>query len=241
MAHRKYAHPRGRASTSLVRKRKRNYGSRGSNKRTKRPRSVIVRGVNFIPDAYMCKLRYSTVVKMSGAFLSEVLYRGNGPYDPKHAAGGGQPYGWDQISPLYTNYVCRGSKVFIRLNALATTAGAGSCMATLNPQVETTGATDLNLLLETGKTRSRLLNISTGRGAQGTISMYRSTRNVYGITKKQNADDDFSALVGTYPVNQWYWRFGVASLDGTTNVNVDAVVEITYYVKFYGRKLQNAS
>lgn len=201
----------------------------------KNANSIIVKGPNIIPDRYVCKMPYvftTTITSVSGA-IGTNIYRGNGPYDPLQPVGGDQPLGYDQLSALYNRYYVSGCA--INVTVLPNTEDTSSiCDMVLFPSSGTVVSANNDQNAEQPYSRRIFTNLASSRGTQ--INHYMSTASMYGISKeKARADDAYTALNSTTPVNQWYWLLNAQSPDRTSSEVYIYKVKITYYVEWYDR------
>lgn len=60
------------------------------------------------------------------------------------------------------------------------------------------------------------------------------TKKVFGVPDIK--EDDYTGDVSVDPVLQWYWLFGISSMDGLTNQTYDYMWSIVYSCEFYERK-----
>lgn len=211
-----------------------------SNTSLKKYRPTMVRGIG-ISNEMFTKLKYNTNLVLTMTLGSMVTYqfRGNALYDPDLTGTGQQPQYFDQYALLFNKYRVAGSKV--RLAFSNTTASVADQQ--LNKVVlSARPTTDMysNLLQASEAPNSRTGFSAFSATAPGKLVSYRSTSQVEGIKKiASKIDDDFASAVTTNPTNQWYWTIyaGPFNSQYATTCTIVVDVNITYYVKFYDRKL----
>jgi hypothetical protein len=165
-----------------------------------------------------------------------VTYRLNGPYDPDAAVGGGQPRGYDQLTPIYDQYrVVRAdveiifsdpSAVYyycgyrVRRNADTTTAGL------------TYGqAVDLPL--------TKIEHLSTTGNRQRRFKFSINPGKVFGMTDRQVEDDpNFASAANTVPTNQAVVDV-IALCTAASAIDASVQIRIQYHTVWSKLKLFN--
>jgi hypothetical protein len=172
-------------------------------------------------------------------------YRANGPYDPDYAAGGGQPYGYDQCAAFFERYTVLNSR--IKVTAWSQT-GAGSGTGTANGMVF--------VLLSADATAPTTLEDAIGQ--MGTchvtpIGSQDGNRGVVVVNNSFNARKFFSTpdpttngqIGGLYNGNpdlQAFFHVGYS--DASSGVDAAIItfcVEISYDMVWYGRRQVTSS
>ncbi len=208
-------------------RRKRRVKHRRRRKRRTNQNSLVFRGRGFIPQRFLTKQVYSQLQQVD-AVASNVLIQFSiiniRQIDP--ALGGEQPMGFDQMMELYTQYQVHGCKINIRfVNA---TADAVMCCLFPHPSI-TTGWT-LEQSLEQPLQKNIILSGKGGGKDVQTLSMYVSPKKLYG---RKLLDNDFVGTVGTNPVQNMRWNLFVANMESSADIQLNYVIRIVYYVKFF--------
>lgn len=128
----------------------------------------------------------------------EHIFRLNSLYDPDYTYGGHQPLGFDQLSPLYTNYTVIGCR------ARVTLTNTGHAPANFYLFPSSTGASmvsdaQLSVMCERGLARWCQLAPAGQGGATKTLTLNWSAKKWFG--KSPFADDGCSANMGANPSN----------------------------------------
>lgn len=222
-----YTRKRRGARNRLMYRRKRN-----------KPQLSVVRGVSAFPDETMVKLKYTQIYNVStGSNIDNVQYRGNGPFDPEVAVGGGQPPMYDTYTSMYYRYDCRGCRIKATLLPTTNTVAASSIVWGIIPTNDSSYSYTLGDIIEQPLSKWKTANALYGAGRNQTIVHYMSTQKMKGLRKGQLNDDTYHADTSSTPISQWYWDVLVSSADEATVPICNIVVELTYYVRFYNRKV----
>jgi hypothetical protein len=200
-----------------------------------------------LKDRFRCKLVYSEdtgVTANAGVntFGSTASYRLNSLHDPRYAAGGNQPYGYDQIAALYNKYIVYGAKVEATF-----LANSGSM---LNCALQIQQPNDTNDL--TGKTigfASELPGVvikplyGNGEG-RCTIVCYVPIHKALGVRRQAVLldPDNYGAVVSTGPTIIPYAKVALSNAASAGTAPTATVnIKITYYAEFFERVPLNES
>jgi len=165
-----------------------------------------------------------------GATSYEWVYRGNGPFDPEVAAGGGQPTGYDQWSAFYSSQRTHGSSITIVGTNGSTGSQAGLTLLPTNAATGTTQALTLTYPYVKHTVAGQL-------NSDNKFKLYNrmTTVKLEGIQSIEG-DDAFASVIGALPANQWYWNFGVFSTGGAiTGLALQFIATIIYDIEYFGR------
>jgi hypothetical protein len=215
--------------------------SRGRTQNENRRRKTVINHIG-IPDELHCRLRYiETFQDVAGAF-EEYLYRGNGPYDPNQAVGGGQPQYWDELTAMYGSYCSVRSRMRLEVLQQAGSTAASFISVGVYPNINTTAAITLTQAQMQDRSKHRNLGPNTGNRGVVEFTYESSIMQMYGVTL-QNAYDsaDFQSATSTTPVDEWFYHIYIGTYDSATNVNVRVNVVIDYDIKFYDRLVSDPS
>lgn len=204
--------------------------------------SVVLMPQGF-PDSAVTKLRWSgskNIPVNNGDDPAFIYIRGNGPYDPDVASGGYYPYYYDNYAALYDNYVCYASKIKVTfLGPVANADGQKVVFGVVPFVVPATLPTTLRVNeVPYASHKYAQLNISS---ITPSIKKYMTTQKIFGVSKTKVRDDDkFSALTNSnVPASEWRWAIYASRLAADPNLgaiaNVAIDIQVTYYVKFFGR------
>lgn len=204
---------------------------------TGKPKTSIIlyKGIG-IPSIYCCKLKYSEHLSFTSGAYNDFIIRGNGPYDPKFAAFGGQPMYWDQLTALYNRYTAISSSVAVTFVNKTSTGEASFTKVGIYPLGDSTTAMDINTATERDNCKYSQLGPNSGDQGIITIDHYAKATAILGKAKDENTDDILSADISSVPARQWFWHIFAGTLDQLTATNVYIDVTVTYYVKFFNRK-----
>lgn len=160
------------------------------------------------------------------------IFRGNSLNDPDFSGVGHQPMGYDQLASVFNRYMVHSCSIRVTLQA-ASAGGAGNVYLIVYPTKTSAAisATSLNNLLENPTSRWKLCN-STSGGSPETVRHFTSTSSIMGFPSWSTLNQ---ALVGTDPINQYFWNVYAYNIAGDPLVtqSVQYVVELTYFCTFF--------
>jgi len=181
------------------------------------------------------QLKYVVNTAFAGTSPQTFVFRGNGPFDPEFAVGGGQPNGYDQWKAFYRRYRVKGCKIEMRAGTEAANNTTGICVTPLN-----TSAIQTNPVIYLENTKSKQAdNVGTSVGTSAmSVYHYMSTAEIRGGPYDLvQYEADLSALVTANPTQEWYWHTTVYNADGSTGaVDCNCNITLTYFVEFYDRE-----
>lgn len=213
-----------RRKSASYRRRTTRFGRRTGGYRRTAKRTRRMRGsAGGFPKIMRTKISY--VLNRSGTTDASYILRGNGPYDPEEATGGGQPMAWAQYLAIYGSYKVTGSSIKLQTINNDTTP----CKAIIVANTSNSHLSTLDVapdLVQTTNHRYQALTGSQAGKNIGVMSMYRRTSKFYpGIS------DTVTATTSANPADQWYWH--IVMKDSTA---WEFYAKVTYYVKFFERK-----
>lgn len=192
------------------------------------------------PPQMDVKLRYcwqnglsTPGVGFSGTFGTEQVFRLNSLFDPDLTGTGHQPFGFDQLTPIYGRYVVSGVDVDIEFfnsnsddliaaftiqSGQNTTALAGS---TIESAVERQSVM-VRSVPTTGQNRWKYTEHFPIHAIEGQVP---------GIVYR---DDAYQSLVNSSPINQCYLRLAAACSVANGKL-VQCQVVLTYHARFLER------
>lgn len=224
--------PAPRRRSAPVHRRPAPYRRRSMVPRRRKP-GIYVNPVGTADYAFV-KLRYVDTfsVGANGVAPSLNVFRGNGPYDPLYAAGGGTCDHFATYAALYQRYICTGSK--LRVTFMNGGANDIMCAVIAAPDTYTPGSEPLTETMEQKRCITRTLGNNNGGNNIKVIQSYQSTARIMSVPKVTVlADDAFQSGVATIPSREWVWNILTQTADEATNTTVRFKVEITYYCKFF--------
>lgn len=204
-----------------------------------KPTTTVQTGRLPFAQSYLANFPYSTSSSLNPdeyTFLSSgTQYRLNSLYDPVFAAGGKQPFQFDQLSTVYLKYRVYGAKVEITFNNPTGDGLYVGYHVGFSADPFTPIGKDASYLSEIAK--GRLIPINNTGSQTKVMSFYVPINTVFGVPKSQiGIDPNYSSTVFTNPVNQAILT--VLALDSTGNAtakNIEYRLKITYYSKMYER------
>jgi hypothetical protein len=181
----------------------------------------------------MVKLKYADLITLApGATYAQYTFRGNSLFDPDYTGTGHQPRYFDQWSAFYQKYKVLSSSIRVSVSNYSATGGV---ICVIVPHTDILTLTSYSSAAEQPRMkRTEQLPVSTRMGALNTIRHGITTQAVCGLSSAQVSSEDWSATVGSNPLQVWYWNlgfFGAAS----NNVSVSFDVELEFVALLYDR------
>jgi len=186
-----------------------------------------------IPDRYMVKLKYADTIALTSAATPVAhLFRTNSLFDPDYTGVGHQPYGYDQLTPLYSQYRVFGISYKITFTNIS--SGPMDVAVVLKSVVAL--STVWNTIEEKPYVKVRHLAMPTAGGSIQVIKGYVSNPKLLGITKEQYRTNTlYQGTATANPLESGYLHIYADQPGGTTGLTVYANVELHYFAVFHGR------
>lgn len=148
-------------------------------------KNTIQRGYLPFGSSYYFKLPYSSthvLTSLNTALAATFQFNLGSCFDPQTSIGGHQPFQWDQISPLYTNYRVLATKYEVTFSD-PTIDGMWCGVQVRNPESTTAGGQTLDYIRERRLTNMQPIN-NTG-SQKKKFEAYVELHKLYGETKNQ--------------------------------------------------------
>lgn len=190
-------------------------------------------GFQFMPERVLTKLRYCTEGHISASAIktmNDIVIRGNSVFDPEYATGGGQPLGFDQITPLYGAYRVHATKV--KFTICNNSSAAMNCCLLASKE----SASFLNYLDACEQPSSRAKSVSAKGGHDlATLTNKQMSKKILGL---KDLDDDEEAIVTANPDNEWFFHLISSTQQWGSSIYLDFTykIEVIYNVEFFERK-----
>jgi hypothetical protein len=191
-------------------------------------------------------LSYSETIALAsgvgGIFGTEFIFALNDLYDPNYSGGGHQPYGFDQITPIWKRYLVSAVEVevlFTNPNEDGVTVGiiVQSSVGTYTLALKQVAEAD-----ENPQVRTKMLN-ATGSQVT-TINFGRIPLHLLeGLTTPEykGQADVYGALVSTSPTRIPLLRVALGSIVGSATASIQALVRLKFHAHFFDRVSQTQS
>lgn len=199
-----------------------------------------------LPDYYFTKLHYQDWFNYSSSGSSgvgELIFSGNGSYDPYDAIGGIGCSGFTELAAIYQQYRVYASKITVVVKSIVDSTATGDSVFLIIPDRSNSTYSMSDVIARQASPYSKVAMLNRGsNGSQPvTIKQYRKTKHIYG---ESDIDDDnyASSTTGT-PTNEWFWHVLAARGDQSAiaaSPGFQAIVKITYYIRFEKRKALSA-
>lgn len=201
-------------------------------------RSIL--GKDPFPPSMDCKLHYAESYLLqsgtAGVVGTEQICRLSSLYDVNYSGTGAQPYGYDQITPLYNKYVVKAVDVKVTFYD-PNVEGMVACL-TMQPSGSsaTLTGTGIDALQMQPMTWTRYIPSSGGQSR--VFRQYIKIHRLEGLTKSQfeGAIDEYASLVSQSPVITPYIRMAVAAVRGDSGATMVCKFEVCFYCHFFDRK-----
>lgn len=235
---------RGRSGAPMGRN-KRSRSSKRSGRRRRRyagrPYIKVMRQP--VPDQMLTKLNYSEnlVIPLLGAVggaLSPSLYRfQTSLYDPDYTGTGHQPMWRDTLATMYNKYRVHGIKYRFTIKNISDSSNI--ITGAIRHTSLTTTDGDYRVIRERRGTQK--FHTGSFLSMPTVVKGYMSTNRPYGITKREfMSDEDFDADIGSNPTKMAYLDLYAWTMS-STNVNLNVIVDLTFYASFDKRQQPSAS
>lgn len=183
--------------------------------------------------------RYTSVLAAAAGTPDSFAIMVNSCYDPLVAAGGHQPFGFDQLIALYKQYRVDGGKIQVRFTNSGTNTAPHICQVVLDN--DSTINNTLNTRLERTKgLGSKLLLINSNN--RKVITTPFSTRKFFNV-KNTRDDHQLAGTSSTNPTLPIYGHVIVQCADNSSATTSGVLTEVlvTQYVTFFSPEEQNGS
>lgn len=218
--------------------------SYGKKRAVNRKTRWTLRSKTIIPDYLITKQKFTHFLHLlhAGGTTTGQNYYGNAIYKPKNGSGD-SAFGITEYSTMYQNYTVFASSI----KATVANNIGDDLVIIINPDSSVgsytpAAITNLNNLsgLPFGKFKmiTAVANAFAG-GVYGTRTMkhYMPTQKIEGISRRRVIDDDvYQAATTSIPSKTWSWWIMANCVDMTSAYDVNIIVEITYYVKYFMRQ-----
>jgi len=186
------------------------------------------------PDEFTVKLEYQLAEPDEKVSVAKLLlqYRGNGPFDPEVASGGGQPRGYDQWTTKYQYQFTAASSFEATLSSITPQAAIVAAMWPAEAGTATTGTP----YADGERAYARFIQYENNSSGPRTMKSFMSTKKMFGSKSPRIDEPDYASGVGALPATQWYWHISAQNLDLTNELYISTTVKLTYWITFYDRK-----
>lgn len=207
-----------RGRRSAPRKGRKSYGRR-------KQVTNVNRSLTPFAARYITKMKYSQIALFSLTNGYSQVMNLNSVFDPDRSGVGHQPYGFDQLSPIYNRY-----RVIACSYVINAYSGSDPIRFGVLPSNEIPPIGDMNELCENPRSR---WTIQLPNGSTQTVKGSVSIPSLCGRTKSQYmADDRYQALCTANPQELALLSIYAQSLAGV-NVNVNVTITLNYTVEFF--------
>ncbi len=168
-----------------------------------------------------------------GTFGTEQVFRLNSLFDPDLTGTGHQPFGFDQLTPIYGRYAVQA--VTLDIEFFSSNADDMICAFTVQSGQNTTSLAGSTI--EAGIERQSVMVRQVPKNGDNRwkhsemFPIHAIEGQVAGITLR---DDAYQSVVTTSPANQCYLRLA-AACSVTAGALVQAQVVITYHARMFDR------
>lgn len=202
--------------------------------KTRIMRPMMVKTGQGFPERISTSLKYVERNQHSPASpYFTYLFTANSVFDPRTITGGHQPAYFDQYAAIYKRYIVTGCKITVDINN-ASTSSMVDCVILHSDS--STEFTDPALIYEQNDAYKSIV-VPINQVYPARLTYYVDIAKSFGIKKAHYlADDTFQSLVTTEPNRLSFIHCMFASTNGSSNVAINAVYKVTYYVQFFDRK-----
>jgi len=204
-------------------------------------RQNINRGITYFklpfPPSFRCALSFTNhlwFAQTTAGAANGKGYRLNSLYDPNYSETGGinnqQPYFFDQMTALYSNYIVESVTITGQLTV------TGDAYIIYRPSLTTTMPT--NAILESERPASGKF-IQAQDGKSTTFTKKYNIHQIFGITKqKYNIEENYSAANASTPTNIAYWWIVAQAVDPAATFTLGGRLQFTFHGRFFNPIVQ---
>lgn len=189
---------------------------------------------NPVPDRMFLKLSYSTAVNITaGVGVAAAHVFQSSCQDPDLTGVGHQPLGRDQWATFYQKYRVYGIGYKI---TFANEAAGSQAEVHIVPKSTSSIITNRDTIWEKPYSKHRVLGVVASGQSIKHIKGYISGAKALGVsTTKFKTDDKTGALMGSDPTTMFFLHLNTNGMMTGDASNVNARVQLTYYMEFYDR------
>lgn len=203
-----------------------------------KPMSQVQRGSAIFPSSYYARLKYAenSFISASGTTGTAAIgykYSTNNTYDPRFSLGGSQPLEYAEMASIYLRAWEHACKITLEFtNPTHDGMYVGYRIRHAGNVVVTEGQ-NIDYLQTLQWTKMAPIN-NTGKQIK-TFTVYVPNHQVFGITKTQYQNLDYSHLTNDNPGDfAWFEPFAFHTVSGEVGV-VRYNIKMTYYTQFTNR------
>lgn len=207
--------------------------------------TTVVRGLS-PGDKMFVKLKYSSLSNYLDTVTSDfnyIQFKLNSPIDPGASLSGNNAFDLSQYASQYYFGLCHGSKVKIMLVNMDNDIPfrMGLCPnpnSTTGSSPPTISATDDASMMTNPYMRSTIVGNATGNDT-AILRNYIAVKKLAGLRRLEPENPAYIFTGNTVDPNQTFWwlLWVQAVANATDNINALVSLEVTYYITFYNRKL----
>lgn len=201
---------------------------------TSGPKLTINRSPFLTPERLSVKLQFGATydIKNVGFRDASYVFRPSSVYDIDPAIGGASCYGLTEYSQFYEKYRVVSSKISLHMS----NTDLEGVIVSITPSTSNPGNNMSDVTPFIANPLSKFKSLAGYQGsASGTLTHYCTTQQISGVAT--TAEDGYSALVTTNPLENWYWVIVLAKAGVSTLTNgISVLVRIETTVHFYDRK-----
>lgn len=215
-----------------VKKNKRRIFRRKVRKYTKRSSTKVTRVKQLsFPDKVVVKLPYAFSSQITSALShNDVVWNINSLFDPEETFTGHQPRGFDQWATIYNRYRVFAISGVIAIRQRAS-HGIAANMIFTNSNTTLTTATIPQELVRSGPPK-----ITASNQPPIIIRFRKSLPAIAGVNPSvYKSDDRYQALTNANPAEVICMHQFIRSLDGSTALDYEYDIKLTYHCEFFDK------
>lgn len=194
----------------------------GTKKRTKAFKSITSSQPRKVTHPF-----YSTHNLAMGGLnpsLVDNVFRGNDLYDPQYAFGGAQPFGFDQMTPIYKKFYVQASRIRVQAQTNNNNSSFAQLLvwADTNPASPTTVKGAVERCIAFSGAYPYVQNYT---GGITDVSRKAYTRRL--LTSGIDEDNNHGTS-GASPLELWYWHVCVVTFDPSYDRTIQVQIAIIY-------------
>lgn len=199
----------------------------------KRKLQLVNTALKPFAQKYITKLRYVETRALSTGTNGIAYYNWNlnSVYDPNQTGTGHQPYGFDQLSPIYNRY----RVISVRYRVTYMNTNGTNMINWAIPSNAGVAPTDVNQVQENPRIKWRMQQLG---GPLYPVNGKIYLPSLTGLNANQYmADDRYQATTTASPDESLLLTTGIApTIPGTEAITANVTVELDYLVEFFDPK-----
>ncbi len=201
---------------------------------------VLYRGPSYLPATFLTQHVYRQFFQAdsTSVAISYNQYAINDMFQVVIGeTGNQQPMGYDEMRNIYNRSNVNAAKIKLSFHSQETTGPYMLCLVPLATDEvfnTTPDAVSLDSIMQQPNALTQVLGETTSNTSDKIFEQYVSMKKLIG---RNVFDTSYGAVSGASTSKPARWNLVVANMEGTNSLHYNLLVEITFYVKWWERKV----